>query len=76
MPEPTETKETPINPGHYKGDLVMRIIERFELGFSLGNVIKYILRHKNKNQLEDLKKAQWYLTREIETLEGKKHELN
>lgn len=62
--------EDPVNPGHYKGDLVMRIIERFELGFTLGNVIKYVLRHEDKAGIEDLKKARWYLDREIENREG------
>ena len=56
-----------INPGHYQGDYVMRIIEDFGIdkSFCLGNVIKYILRHENKAGLEDLKKARWYLEREI-----------
>ena len=40
--------------------------------FYLGNVIKYILRHNKKGKpLEDLKKARWYLDREIEKLEEK-----
>ena len=43
----------------------MRIIEDFDLDFCLGNVIKYILRHKSKAGLEDLNKARWYLDREI-----------
>lgn len=55
----------PVNPSHYKGTLVMRIIEHFDLNFALGNVIKYILRHKNKAGVEDLKKARWYLDRAI-----------
>ena len=55
----------PINPAHYRGDTVMRIIEDFDLGFCLGNVVKYILRHAAKAGLEDLKKARWYLDREI-----------
>jgi hypothetical protein len=58
-----------INPEHYKGDYVMRIIEDFGLGFRTGNVIKYILRHGQKAGLEDLKKARWYLDREIQALE-------
>lgn len=62
--------EDPINPSHYKGDLVIRIIEKFKLGFRLGNVVKYILRHGEKAGLEDLKKARWYLDREIADLEG------
>lgn len=65
----TKKDVDPVNPNHYKGDLVARIIERFELGFNLGNVIKYTLRYKNKNGIEDLKKAKWYLEREIALLE-------
>lgn len=60
----------PVNPSHYRGDTVMRIIEDFGLGFCLGNVVKYILRHKDKAGLEDLKKARWYLDREITRQEG------
>jgi hypothetical protein len=56
----------PVNPGHYKGDTVMRIIEQFGLGFCLGNVVKYVLREKEKAGTEDLKKAAWYLNREIQ----------
>jgi hypothetical protein len=63
--------DDPVRPKHYQGDLVARIIEHFELGFHLGNVIKYVLRHKAKAGLEDLKKAAWYLQREIEIREGK-----
>lgn len=37
------------------------------MGFNLGNAIKYIWRADSKgNTLEDLKKAAWYLQREIE----------
>jgi hypothetical protein len=43
------------------------VIEAWELGFNLGNVIKYISRAGKKgSRIDDLKKAQWYLTREIE----------
>lgn len=50
----------------------MRIIEEFGLdaSFCLGNVIKYVLRHKDKAGVEDLKKARWYLDREIARQEG------
>jgi protein gp37 len=41
--------DDPVNPSQYHGDLVARIIERFDLNFNLGNVAKYLLRHKNKN---------------------------
>ena len=41
------------------------------MGFCLGNAVKYIWRHKNKgNALEDLKKARWYLDREIARMEA------
>lgn len=35
-------------------------------GYLLGNVIKYTHRHKYKNGLEDLKKAQWYQNKYID----------
>ena len=41
------------------------------MGFCMGNAVKYIWRHKNKgNALEDLKKARWYLDREIARMEA------
>ena len=30
-----------------------------------GNILKYIWRYRHKNNLEDLKKAQWYLNKLI-----------
>lgn len=43
------------------------MIEAWGLGFSLGNCVKYIARCDHKGtRTEDLKKAQWYLQREIE----------
>lgn len=36
-----------------------------------GNIIKYICRWKHKNELEDLKKAQWYLNHLIKKVEEK-----
>jgi len=59
----------PVNhPPHYKtgGIETIDFIEAKELGYHLGNVIKYVSRAKHKgNELEDLKKAQWYLERAI-----------
>lgn len=37
--------------------------------FNLGNALKYIWRHRDKHGLRDLKKAAWYLQREIAALE-------
>lgn len=66
----TAPTHDPINPAHYRGDRVMRIIEEFDLGFRLGNVIKYLLREKQKAGLEDIEKARWYLDREIADRKG------
>lgn len=44
----------------------IEIIEMYGLNYRLGNVLKYVLRHELKGGLEDLKKAAWYLNREIE----------
>jgi len=59
------------HPTHYTSGGIETIdfIEAKKLGYNLGNVVKYITRAGHKgNQLEDLRKAQWYLTREINTL--------
>ena len=56
----------PINPDHYKGDVQpIDLIESLDLDFNTGNVVKYVSRHKKKNGLEDLLKAQFYLERMI-----------
>jgi len=64
-----EPKADNVNhPPHYKtgGIETIDFIEAKELGYHLGNVIKYVTRAKHKgNELEDLKKAQWYLERAI-----------
>jgi hypothetical protein len=57
------------NPAHYtqhpSGVEAIQITEHF--GFNLGNVIKYVWRADLKGEaLEDLKKAQFYLAREIQ----------
>jgi|TARA_R110000765_G_scaffold330590_1_gene421340 hypothetical protein len=63
------------HPGHYGGKdnlyEAIKVIEAYNLNFSLGNVIKYVLRagKKNSDTIEDLKKARWYIERQIENLE-------
>ena len=57
-------------PAHYtSGSIeVIDFIEDKHLGFHLGNVVKYVARAGKKNpatRLEDLRKAEWYLQREI-----------
>jgi hypothetical protein len=58
-------------PKHYRWLNGLEVIDITEqLNFNLGNVIKYTLRsaHKGK-RLEDLKKAVWYIQREISRIE-------
>lgn len=56
------------HPLHYQhGIEPIEFIESHNLNFNLGNVIKYVSRAPYKEaELEDLKKALWYLEREIE----------
>lgn len=64
--------ETVNHPSHYnQGKIeVIEFITDQQLDFCEGNVVKYVSRHKHKNGLEDLKKAQFYLNYLIATLEG------
>ena len=59
-----------INPSHYKaanGLETIDVIRAFTDGlngvetFCIGNILKYVTRYSNKNGVEDLKKARWYL---------------
>jgi hypothetical protein len=72
-----EPKEMVNHPDHYKGHNieVIDIIEDFDLGFSLGNIIKYVLRADSKgNDVQDLEKALWYLRRELDNRGVKQNE--
>ena len=51
----------------------IKVIEAWNLGFCLGNAVKYISRAGKKDkskEIEDLEKAVWYLQREIDKLKG------
>jgi hypothetical protein len=65
----------PINhPTHYNdgGIETIDFIRAKNLGFELGNVVKYVSRAGKKgSKIEDLKKAQWYLTSYIKQCESK-----
>jgi hypothetical protein len=59
------------HPRHYtehpSGVECIQITEH--MGFNLGNAVKYIWRADLKgNQVEDLKKAIWYINREIQRI--------
>lgn len=70
----TSSVGDPVNrPTHYtSGPIeVIDAIESWELGFHLGNVVKYVARAGKKDPAkitEDLLKARWYLDRKIESL--------
>ena len=62
------------HPAHYGGAdnpyEAIKVIEAWGLGFCLGNAAKYIARAgKKDSELQDLKKARWYLDRRITQLE-------
>jgi hypothetical protein len=65
----TSIKTDMVNqPPHYKtgGIETIDFIEAKKLSYNLGNVVKYITRAKHKGDyMQDLEKAQWYLSREI-----------
>ena len=65
-------RENVNHPNHYNRDgiEVVDVADAFELGRYEFVVIKHILRAKFKdNELEDLKKAQFYLNRLVELKE-------
>ncbi len=65
------------HPDHYGGESnpyeAIKVIEAWDLNFHLGNVVKYISRagKKSENNIEDLKKAEWYLNRYVEFIQRK-----
>lgn len=76
--EEQEEYEIVDHPQHYGGASAkheaISVIEEWNLGFHLGNVVKYISRAGKKpdqNTIDDLKKAKWYLERYIQNLEDK-----
>lgn len=64
-----QTEHDNINPDHYKERTSIECIDAMIMTFGVKrtaeycvqNVYKYVWRHKYKNRLEDLKKAEWYL---------------
>jgi hypothetical protein len=69
-------EEKVSNPEHYHPGTyeAIKVIKAWNLGFCLGNVVKYLSRAGIKtgsSALEDLKKAQWYLNSAIQDMEGR-----
>lgn len=78
-PEEKENKEDVVNhPSHYAESCSIECIDAMEcmfgtdklISFCFMNAFKYIWRFKNKNGLEDLKKARWYLGKATKVLEN------
>ena len=70
-----EKKEMVKHPAHYGGEEnpyeAIKVIEAWDLGFCLGNTVKYIARAGKKDEtIQELEKALWYLKREIKKLKG------
>lgn len=66
------------HPAHYETGKfecidVMKETQGIEatMDFCVCNALKYIYRHRNKNSIEDIKKADWYLKKYIELQEEK-----
>lgn len=65
-----EALKEQVGGNHYK-DMKIQPLEYImvnNIGYCEGNIIKYVSRYKNKNGVEDLKKAQQYLNALIEEL--------
>ncbi len=68
-----------INPDHYKSGKIecINALEAATVNktgieaICTANAIKYLWRYENKNGLEDVKKAQWYINKLIEVLKEK-----
>lgn len=67
------------HPGHYQTSSGLEVIDIIDActedlkgieAVDTANVIKYIARWKKKNGLQDLEKAQWYLTHLINKIKG------
>jgi len=64
----TKSNNTQIGGDHYKKNNIQTwdFIHKNGIGFIAGNIIKYVVRYKHKNGIEDLKKARHYLDKLIE----------
>lgn len=77
VPYPSQSRDDKVNhPSHYTfGEIEVIDYIRDKMtpdefqGYCMGNILKYVSRHKHKNGVEDLKKAQVYLGWLIESEE-------
>lgn len=75
-PDSTSTNDNVNHPSHYETGNFECIDVMIEtqgkeavMDFCVCNAFKYIYRHNNKNGVEDIKKAKWYLDKYIELSE-------
>lgn len=71
--QPAQRKTDPTNPPHYSSGTpppvfrenlqLIEILERAEVNYNEAMVMKYVYRHRSKDGLSDLDKAQWHLNR-------------
>lgn len=74
--KPESAFDSQVGGSHYKKLAIqpLEFIVKNELDFLQGNVVKYVVRYKVKNGLEDLKKARHYLDLMIELKEKEQNE--
>ena len=70
----TFPRDRQVGGNHYASFLIQpwTFIRTNELNPFQANVIKYVCRYLNKNGVEDLKKAKWYLNKLIEITDENK----
>ena len=75
MTHPYDSNSRQEGGSHYKDKAIQPwdYIVSNNLGYLEGNVVKYVSRYKDKNGIEDLKKAKHYLDKLIETLLKEQH---
>ena len=75
--EPVTPSTDNINPSHYKSQCSLECIEAMQMAFGkemvydfcICNAWKYMWRYENKNGVEDISKAQWYVDKSNELID-------
>lgn len=75
-----KTMSNAINPNYYKKgnveafDFIMECVKFMppKEACCVKDIMKYVIRYNEKNGVEDLEKAKWYLTKLIEIVEERK----
>ena len=73
---PKETDQDAVNPNHYKNQCSLECIDAMIMAFGsdtvyyfcICNAWKYMWRYQNKNGVEDIKKARWYVDKASELI--------